>query len=600
MGKRMKRCTWLLLAGALPLLSCASAGPGPKPAPVATPVELPPDALAVAAARGLAFRRPLAVQEVTRARMRHVVARQVEENSPDADSEEAFLKGFGFVGEEATVSQESTVRLYAEQLIGLYVAKDRAIYVRPTTREASSVDTDTVVHEIEHALQDDVFGMSVLATGSAGDDAMLARRAVYEGDAMVVAWEVHGQREGVNPRDAVARHRAGAAAGSAMLGMTQEMSASPQLAQATVLTRMETLFPYTAGSSLAAEAYLAGGNALLDGLFRNLPTTTAQVLHPEKYFSGVLPVPVAPPVAPAGYAVLARGTMGELRTRALLEMGLPTERALTASAGWGGDAYAVLGRPDARYAVLWSTVWDDPASAQRFATALEEATRCGDPPGRPCTHGHSALKVQANRVAWTRGVDDPAQLDALLALPGPRPKNAPPLGRVTLSTDASEEEILVPAGGDPDLRAPSLGLRARLPQRFSSIRLPSADLAVQNEDYHGRGIISHDTKPFDPSSFPATATELAPVFATIAPLGPRTIAPVALPFGQGIQAQWPFADGSGSVVLIELPMCNGKQTLLVTRTSRSEEARVALEQWVRSIEPLEPGLPAVCKEGGKP
>ncbi|HEY2512217.1 MAG TPA: hypothetical protein VGI39_15225 [Polyangiaceae bacterium] len=593
----MKRCASLLLVGALPLLSCASGPSRPAPVTPAAKFELPEGARAVAAARGLVFTRPLAVQEITRAHMRHVVARQVGENAPDADTEEPFLKAFGFVGLEATVSPEATVRLYAEQLIGLYVAKDRAIYVRPSTREASSADEDTIVHEIEHALQDDVFGMSVLDSGHAGEDAMLARRAVYEGDATVVAWEVHGQREGVSPREAVARRRAGAAAGSAMLGAAQEMSASPQLAHATVLTRMETLFPYAAGSELAAEAYLAGGNALLDGLFRKLPISTAQVLHPDKYFAGVLPVPVAAPVAPAGYAVLARGTMGELRTRALLELGLPTERALTASDGWGGDAFAVLGRPDARYAVLWSTVWDDAAGAQRFASALEEATRCGDPPGKPCTLGASALKVQANRVAWTRGIDDPAQLDALLALPAPRPKNAPPHGRVVLSTDASEEEILVPAGGDPDLRVPHLGLRARLPRRFASIRLPSSDLAVQNEDFHGRGVLSHESKPFDPSSFPATAAQLAPVFATIAPLGPRTIAPVSLPAGQGIEARWSFTDGSGSVALIELPLCGGKQTLLVSRTARSEEARVALEQWVQSIEPAEPGVPAVCKEG---
>jgi hypothetical protein len=550
--------------------------------------------------RGHDFRRDIPVHEVTRARMRHIVEQRLAKRHTDDAASMAFAKAFGFASLDAQLTTAATLSLQAEQLVGLYVPEDRAIYVRPRTRGAR-VDPSDILHELAHALEDDTFGMAPL-DASVGEDELLARRAVYEGDATAVAWGVQGVRAGRTASDAIADHRAEAGASTAVLGIPQEVDGS-ELGRASVLVRMELLFPYTAGSELVAEAFVAGGPALVDGLFRKLPVSTEQVLHAAKYFAGEAPVPVTAPAAPPGYAIVATGTMGELRTRALLELALPADRAITASEGWGGDAYTIVARAkpsgraarlmssgDPPFAVLWSMAWDDETGAARFAAALDEATRCSR---GPCPLGAVTMRREGTHIAWTRGLVDPAPLAVLLRLPGAKPADAPPHGRVVLPSQQAGE-VIVPAGGDPDVRAPVLGLRARLPPRFALVRLRHSELSVEDVRRHGRGVLMHDSKPFDPAAFPALAARIAAVLAGTAPIGKETISDVALPAGTGKEARWPLADGIGEMRFVALSICGGRKTLHITLAARGEEPRVALDQWVQSIEPIDAALPPIC------
>jgi len=68
--------------------------------------------------------------------------------------------------------------------------------------------------------------------------------------------------------------------------------------------------------------------------------------------------------------------LGEFETRLLLEQHLGDERQATQLAtGWDGDRYQVLG--GAADALVWYTVWDDAAAADRFAAGLERAWQKG-------------------------------------------------------------------------------------------------------------------------------------------------------------------------------------------------------------------------------
>jgi hypothetical protein len=485
------------------------------------------------------------------------------------------------------------VRLEASALVGLYVPAQRAIYVRPHTRSSSAVDPDDVLHELGHALQDDVFGMDGMLAPMDQDE-QLAHKAVYEGDATVIAWGIAGQRSGRTAEAAIADRRSLALAQSATLGVAQELQAIPGWSAVPRITQVELFFPYSAGADLVAEAFLAGGPPLVDCVFAHLPTTTEQVLHAAKYFKGEAPIPVRAPAPPAGHELLATGTMGELRTRALLELGLTPDVAVGASVGWGGDAYTVVSNGASGVpAVLWSTVWDTEAHAELFAAAMTREF----PPG-PSALGPVAIRRDGTRVAWTRGIDDPRALGGLIGLPGTKPPDAPPCGQVILPSSQVARDTLVSAGGDPHITVPALGLQALLPPRFARIRSGDDDLTVQEISQHGRGVVSHDDKPFDPSSFAALTKTVAPVLAVNLPLGKMELLDVALPVGPAKVARWPLADTSGEATFIGVPLCNGTRTLYITTAARTEEARVALAQWVRSIEPIAPGLPAVCSAKG--
>ena len=56
----------------------------------------------------------------------------------------------------------------------------------------------------------------------------------------------------------------------------------------------------------------------------------------------------------------------------LLEEWLGTPAARQFSDGWGGDAYALFGTPEA-WSILWVVVWDSEASRDRFVEAVSGA-----------------------------------------------------------------------------------------------------------------------------------------------------------------------------------------------------------------------------------
>ena len=68
--------------------------------------------------------------------------------------------------------------------------------------------------------------------------------------------------------------------------------------------------PYTDGFAFVQERRHLGGWAAVDAAFRDLPVSTEQILHPEKYDAHELPIPVAvPPMALAGAPTDVKATV---------------------------------------------------------------------------------------------------------------------------------------------------------------------------------------------------------------------------------------------------------------------------------------------------
>src|SRR6185312_123349 len=95
----------------------------------------------------------------------------------------------------------------------------------------------------------------------------------------------------------------------------------------------------------------------------NIPTTTEQVLHPDKYKAGeaAKPVELVPlePSLGAGWSETARANLGEFLLQDLLVLGERNNRPKAAKGadGWGGDGWVLYTKDDARLIEV-STVWD--------------------------------------------------------------------------------------------------------------------------------------------------------------------------------------------------------------------------------------------------
>lgn len=304
-----------------------------------------------------------------------------------------------------------------EQVAGFYDPREKKLFVRAFDSVAGTFSADllrlVLAHEIEHALQDQNFGIPDLAA-LPDDDTRLARSALLEGDAMAVMSAYAAQRAGKPVRDSVL---AGAAA-MLQMGTDGLTGNAAQLKKAPAVVREELLFPYAQGFALVAEAYRRGGFAQVDKLFARPPQSTHQVLHPEAYFAGEEPVAVPPPALPQGAKLLARGRMGELGARLALETCLDPEVGRDFVQSWAGDAFLIY-ELHGHAELIWESAWKGDVS-ENLANLLRLLAPCWSE--QKGVSGEVNIVKKGALVGLSRGGAD---LNAVLAVPLPRKAAAP-------------------------------------------------------------------------------------------------------------------------------------------------------------------------------
>jgi tetratricopeptide (TPR) repeat protein len=260
-------------------------------------------------------------------------------------------------GADATQLQ---IDVNSSTLAGFYDQNAKALAL--IDRSAGTwADRLTIAHECVHALQDREFASAHLSDSAASEDMRVAVRALVEGDAEL--------SEAAYLQAQIPVDEGTFWAWTAGEPAEQEPGAAPPFMAAL------SAFPYNAGLAFVRSAYSAGGWPAVDQLFANPPVSTEQVLHPDLYRSGHLPVAVAlPPLASklgGDWGVVETGVMGEARWRMALAPVIGGVPAAAAAKGWGGDRYALLRMGSSNvYAAAFETAWDDRGEAGEFAELI--------------------------------------------------------------------------------------------------------------------------------------------------------------------------------------------------------------------------------------
>ena len=278
---------------------------------------------------------------------------------------------------EGSSLRDLSLDLLAGQVAGYYSPeRDELFVVSRTGQTVGPVERLTYAHEFTHQLQDQNFDLDTFDTTSIDQsDLALAQTALIEGDATFVQ-SIWLFQANFTP-DELAE----------VLAASQDPEAIGALEDAPLYLRDTSLFPYEAGA-IFVQALMAqpGGT---DAAFGDPPTSTEQVLHPEKYVNREDPIEVHIDKGLAarvgkGWTEAGRDTLGELILRVWLEehgigqprTGIfdpPSAAAREAVAGWGGDRLVLLRRDDGSLAVALSTTWDTAADAAEFADTAERA-----------------------------------------------------------------------------------------------------------------------------------------------------------------------------------------------------------------------------------
>lgn len=223
------------------------------------------------------------------------------------------------------------------------------------------LDQITYAHEFTHALQDQHFTLDTLLSpeeAAANPDAALARLSLVEGDATAVM---------TSYLQAAAQRNPMAALGLLAQGFTAGAFSIPRGTPPFIVT--ELTFPYQDGMNFVNALYQDGGWEAVNAAYDNLPQSSEQILHPNKYLEGEAPQAVTLETAPPGgeWTLLADRTLGEFYLRSYLDTQLSSRDASRAAAGWGGDRYHLYyGEATDRRAFALQIAWDTPEDADEF------------------------------------------------------------------------------------------------------------------------------------------------------------------------------------------------------------------------------------------
>ena len=314
------------------------------------------------------------------------------------------------------------LRLYSEGVAGFYDPDTKELVVVSEEGGLNAYEKVTFAHEYNHALQDqnyDVRGMGFSEEGWDTDsERAAAAQALLEGDSTLLEEQYQDTLSAAEKRD------------YDQIVNGFDVSIYGELPRYLLL---DFIFPYDQGLTFVRRYYDEGGWTRVGEVWKNPPVSTEQILHPERYETGDLPILVERPALTdtlgTGWRQMESNVMGEWYTYLILAYGdqegarLSDRTASRAAEGWGGDGYVAFyneAEDETVLALHW--IWDTQADADEFAEAFRDYgdRRFGE--SESITHGVCWSADQLN-CFYTNGqhtlwVMAPNQktVDAVLAL----------------------------------------------------------------------------------------------------------------------------------------------------------------------------------------
>jgi hypothetical protein len=305
--------------------------------------------------------------------------------------------------------------LLSEQIAGQY---DQTTKEMDVVQDSGFGGTErlTYAHEYTHALQDQNYdienGLNYSSEACENDSERCAAvQALLEGDASLL--ELDWFTNYATAQDL------------ADIQNLYQSYESPVYDSAPDFLREDFIYPYIYGQAFVEYLYNIGGWDAINNAYLDLPVSTEQILHPERYPND-RPIEVLLPDLASllgdQWRELDTGVMGEWYTYLILAHGRePASRlddieAQLASEGWGGDAYLVLyNEQDDSVVLVMHSNWESENDARQFFDAFRKhsTARFGSPVSSndntaTWTHsdGLTDISIQGQFTTWVMAPDE--------------------------------------------------------------------------------------------------------------------------------------------------------------------------------------------------
>jgi hypothetical protein len=325
--------------------------------------------------RGLEEKTPIEPTIVSPEEMGQVLRTSFDEDYPPEQvaADEQLYHGLGLLPKDQKLA-DAYIDLLSSQVAGLYDPVQKKLYVVSKEGGVGPVEWVYYSHEYDHALQDQNFDLKKIQDGlDDKTDEALARQSLVEGDAYVLM--TYWLQQNLTPEE---------------IGQVIQASSDPEaqaaLAKIPPIVQAQITFSALQGTQWVAGIQMGGGWGAVNAAFADLPVSTEQILHLEKYSAREKPIQVDLPDDLAtkmgsGWSVVLEDTMGEHQTSIWLGSGA-VAAAADAAAGWGGDRITMVKGPNDAWAIAWRTAWDSADDAAEFEVTAQTAVDNAGGPGQ--------------------------------------------------------------------------------------------------------------------------------------------------------------------------------------------------------------------------
>lgn len=335
--------------------------------------------------RGLRFAKPVKHRLCTLHEAAAYMKQAVKDSAqPEiAESRDSFFRLLKLLPANAK-SDEAISLLYSEQVRGLYDTKDKQLLV---VTDVSSVGAEGMVgrllatfgidltdvfmiHELDHALQDQNFNLEKLEAQASGRlDRELAMLSLVEGDATLVMFSYISNNLGMDVSTVM-----NYVGGNSTNLVNQALKQYPELQKAPPILRDLLTMPYIQGMQFVNTIIEQNGWPFVDKAFTRLPESTEHVLHPIKYLKNVdHPLQISFEALPDtfdNFQALPDDTAGEYVIRIWGQQFLGEVPGINAGRGWAGDTWRIYQGDNLQTFGVWATAWDSEGDVNEFANLV--------------------------------------------------------------------------------------------------------------------------------------------------------------------------------------------------------------------------------------
>jgi hypothetical protein len=341
--------------------------------------------------RKIPFRHEVKRDVTKRENLKALLLKELDEDMTPEEfrANEMAMKAFGLLPRDYKL-RETLAQVYSEEIAAFYDPKTKTMHLIEEPKKAEpkkkpgllerlfgkddGFDKDenksVIAHELTHALADQHYDLDALQKAvKKDDDRSLALSALIEGEATLTM--IGASMDDWDGSETVKLPAESLDWTFRMLSpFLPFLGGGPSLRQAPAIISESMIFPYFKGAVFCSNLVNRGGWKSIDEAYHQLPQSTEQILHPEKFLAGSSPdrpmsIDLGGLKPGAEWKELGRNVLGEMQLAVMLRK----HGGASAAAGWDGDRYAVFEGPKNRLALVWLTTWDSEDDAREFTTA---------------------------------------------------------------------------------------------------------------------------------------------------------------------------------------------------------------------------------------